>query len=149
MATCTAEGLVYCDFKLDNVIQRGDQLKLIDMGAVRRMDDDESAIYGTVGYQAPEVAEVGPSVASDLYTVGRTLAVLTFDFQGYQKMFAHTLPTPTSTRCWPATSRSTACCSRRRPPTRTTGSPRPTRWPTSSSACCGRWWLHVASCGRL
>ncbi|MFB7759689.1 serine/threonine-protein kinase [Streptomyces xiamenensis] len=86
--------LLYCDFKVDNAIQQNDQLKLIDMGAVRRMDDHESAIYGTVGYQAPEVAEVGPSVASDLYTVARTLAVLTFDFQGYTTIFADSLPEP-------------------------------------------------------
>ncbi|MFJ4961249.1 tetratricopeptide repeat protein [Streptomyces sp. NPDC088729] len=89
-----SRNLLYCDFKVDNAIQTEDQLKLIDMGAVRRMDDDESAIYGTVGYQAPEVAEVGPSVASDLYTVARTLAVLTFDFQGYTNVFADSLPDP-------------------------------------------------------
>ncbi|WP_077801109.1 serine/threonine-protein kinase [Streptomyces sp. JHA26] len=89
-----SRNLLYCDFKVDNAIQTEDQLKLIDMGAVRRMDDDESAIYGTVGYQAPEVADVGPSVASDLYTVGRTLAVLTFDFQGYTTVYADSLPDP-------------------------------------------------------
>ncbi|MFD7437217.1 tetratricopeptide repeat protein [Streptomyces sp. NPDC059861] len=89
-----SRNLLYCDFKVDNAIQTEDQLKLIDMGAVRRMDDDESAIYGTVGYQAPEVADAGPSVASDLYTVGRTLAVLTFDFQGYTNVFADSLPDP-------------------------------------------------------
>ncbi|MER5210619.1 tetratricopeptide repeat protein [Streptomyces sp. NPDC002838] len=89
-----SRNLLYCDFKVDNAIQTEDQLKLIDMGAVRRMDDEESAIYGTVGYQAPEVAEVGPSVASDLYTVGRTLAVLTFDFQGYTNVFVDSLPDP-------------------------------------------------------
>ncbi|MEV6953217.1 tetratricopeptide repeat protein [Streptomyces sp. NPDC051183] len=89
-----SRNLLYCDFKVDNAIQQQDQLKLIDMGAVRRMDDDESAIYGTVGYQAPEVAELGPSVASDLYTVARTLAVLTFDFQGYTNVFADSLPDP-------------------------------------------------------
>ncbi|GGX70024.1 serine/threonine protein kinase [Streptomyces hiroshimensis] len=86
--------LLYCDFKVDNAIQQQDQLKLIDMGAVRRMDDEDGAIYGTVGYQAPEVAEVGPSVASDLYTVARTLAVLTFDFQGYTNVFRDRLPEP-------------------------------------------------------
>ncbi|MEU8545454.1 tetratricopeptide repeat protein [Streptomyces roseoverticillatus] len=89
-----SRNLLYCDFKVDNAIQQQDQLKLIDMGAVRRMDDHDSAIYGTVGYQAPEVAEVGPSVASDLYTVARTLAVLTFDFQGYTNVFADRLPDP-------------------------------------------------------
>ncbi|MET8897195.1 serine/threonine-protein kinase [Streptomyces albogriseolus] len=89
-----SRNLLYCDFKVDNAIQTEDQLKLIDMGAVRRTDDDESAIYGTVGYQAPEVAEDGPSVASDLYTVARTLAVLTFDFQGYTNVYADSLPDP-------------------------------------------------------
>ncbi|MEU2154364.1 tetratricopeptide repeat protein [Streptomyces sp. NPDC019396] len=89
-----SRNLLYCDFKVDNAIQTEDQLKLIDMGAVRRMDDDDSAIYGTVGYQAPEVAELGPSVASDLYTVARALAVLTFDFQGYTNVFVDSLPDP-------------------------------------------------------
>ncbi|MHC0434333.1 serine/threonine protein kinase, partial [Streptomyces sp. O3] len=89
-----SRNLLYCDFKVDNAIQTENQLKLIDLGAVRRMGDEESAIYGTVGYQAPEVAEVGPSVASDLYTVARTLAVLTFDFQGYTNVFADCLPDP-------------------------------------------------------
>jgi serine/threonine-protein kinase PknG len=85
-------GLVYCDFKPDNVIQSEEQLKLIDLGGVRRIDDDEGPIYGTVGYQAPEIATDGPSVRSDLYTVARALAVLTFDFKGYTGEFAKRLP---------------------------------------------------------
>ncbi|MFI5526072.1 tetratricopeptide repeat protein [Streptomyces platensis] len=87
-------GYLYCDFKVDNAIQQHDQLKLIDLGAVRRMDDHVSPIYGTIGYQAPEIAALGPSVSSDLYTVARTLAVLTFDFQGYTNIFADSLPDP-------------------------------------------------------
>ncbi|HWN32240.1 MAG TPA: serine/threonine protein kinase, partial [Pseudonocardia sp.] len=71
-----ARGLAYCDFKPDNAIQYDRQLKLIDMGAVIRMDDERSAVFGTVGYQAPEIARYGPSSASDVYTVGRSLAVL-------------------------------------------------------------------------
>jgi serine/threonine-protein kinase PknG len=85
-------GLVYCDFKPDNVIQSQEQLKLIDMGGVRRIDDEDSPIYGTVGYQAPEIAADGPSPSSDLYTVGRALAVLTFDFPRYQSTCKTTLP---------------------------------------------------------
>ncbi|MFK5645201.1 tetratricopeptide repeat protein [Ornithinimicrobium sp. LYQ121] len=85
-------GLLYCDFKPDNLIQEGDGVKLIDLGGVRRQDDLESPIYGTVGYQAPEVAQVGPSVASDIYTIGRTLCVLTFEFRGYQTEFVDSLP---------------------------------------------------------
>jgi serine/threonine-protein kinase PknG len=87
-------GLVYCDFKPDNVIQTEEQLKLIDMGGVHRIDDDDSAIYGTVGYQAPEIATVGPSPSSDLYTVGRALAVMTFEFSGYQTRYERSLPDP-------------------------------------------------------
>ncbi|QCW51400.1 protein kinase [Nocardioides dongxiaopingii] len=90
-------GLVYCDFKPDNMIQVADALKLIDLGGVRRIDDEESAIYGTVGYQAPEVAQVGPSVASDLYTIGRTLVVLCMEFRGYQGTYLHSLPPVGST----------------------------------------------------
>jgi serine/threonine-protein kinase PknG len=89
-----SRGLVYCDFKPDNVIQTEEQLKLIDMGGVRRIDDDDSAIYGTVGYQAPEIADDGPTPSSDLYTVGRALAVLTFEFNGYQSTYEHSLPDP-------------------------------------------------------
>jgi serine/threonine-protein kinase PknG len=89
-----SQGLVYCDFKPDNVIQTEEQLKLIDLGGVRRMDDDEGPIYGTVGYQAPEIGEEGPTSASDLYTVGRTLAVLAFDFKGYTGRYRHSLPDP-------------------------------------------------------
>ncbi|MBB1246352.1 tetratricopeptide repeat protein [Streptomyces durbertensis] len=89
-----SRNLLYCDFKVDNAIQQHHQLKLIDMGAVRRMDDPDGAVYGTVGYQAPEVGDVGPSVASDLYTVARTLAVLTFDFRGYTNVFVDSLPAP-------------------------------------------------------
>ncbi|MBW8732175.1 MAG: protein kinase [Terrabacter sp.] len=85
-------GLVYCDFKPDNIIQVGDEVKLIDLGGVRRADDDDSAIFGTVGYQAPEVAELGVSAASDIYTIGRTLVVLTMEFRGYQTTFLNTLP---------------------------------------------------------
>jgi serine/threonine-protein kinase PknG len=85
-------GLVYCDFKPDNVIQTEEQVKLIDLGGVRRLDDEDSPIYGTVGYQAPEIATEGPSVASDLYTVGRALAVLTIDFGGFTGRYATSLP---------------------------------------------------------
>jgi serine/threonine-protein kinase PknG len=89
-----SRALLYCDFKPDNLIQVGDQVKLIDMGAVRRFDDPSGDVYGTAGFQAPEIASAGPSVPSDVYTIGRTLAVLTLDFRGYQKQFEHSLPDP-------------------------------------------------------
>ncbi len=85
-------GLIYCDFKPDNLIQTGDGVKLIDLGGVRRADDDDSAIYGTVGYQAPEVPVEGPSVAGDIYTIGRTLMVCATEFRGYQDTYVTSLP---------------------------------------------------------
>src|SRR3954471_9878286 len=85
-------GLLYCDFKPDNIIQVGDAVKLIDLGGVRRIDDLDSPIYGTVGYQAPEVPQVGPSVASDIYTLGRTLAGLLMGLPGYQSTYVDSLP---------------------------------------------------------
>jgi serine/threonine-protein kinase PknG len=85
-------GLLFCDFKIDNVIQTQHSLKLIDLGGVYRMDEPASAVFGTVGYQAPEIASAGPSIPSDLFTVARTLAVLIFDFRGYQGTYRFTLP---------------------------------------------------------
>jgi serine/threonine-protein kinase PknG len=85
-------GLVFCDFKPDNMIQVGDAVRLIDLGGVRRLDDQTSAIYGTVGYQAPEVATMGASVASDIFTIGRTLLVLAMEFRGYQSTYLASLP---------------------------------------------------------
>ena len=86
------QGLLFCDFKLDNVIQTQHSLKLIDLGGVYRVDEPSNAIFGTVGYQAPEIATAGPSVPSDLFTVARTLAVLCIDFRGYQSTYRYTLP---------------------------------------------------------
>jgi len=85
-------GLLFCDFKLDNVVRTQDSLKLIDLGGVYRTDDPGGAVYGTAGYQAPEIATMGPSVPSDLYTVARTLLLLCIDLKGYQSTFVHSLP---------------------------------------------------------
>lgn len=87
-------GLVYCDFKPDNVMLERDDVKLIDMGAVRRLDDAQGDIYSTAGFSAPEAAE-GPTPASDLYTIGRTLAGLLADFRGFTTDYRYSLPSPT------------------------------------------------------
>src|SRR5665213_2007682 len=83
--------LVYCDFKPENVMLEGDDVKLIDLGGVRRMDDLKGDIYGTEGYSAPEAGD-GPTAASDLFTVGRTLAVLLAEIRGFTKDHRYTLP---------------------------------------------------------
>jgi serine/threonine-protein kinase PknG len=85
-------GLLYCDFKPDNIIDAGDRVILVDLGAVRWADDDTSDFFGTRGYQAPELSEgQTPTVESDLYTVGRTLAVLSTKF-AHQTTHELTLP---------------------------------------------------------
>ncbi|GJD23585.1 putative serine/threonine-protein kinase [Rivularia sp. IAM M-261] len=86
-------GLVYCDFKPDNVMLEGSDVKLIDMGGVRRIDDPNGDIYGTVGYSAPEAGS-GPTPVSDLYTIGRTLAVLLTNIRSFSKEHLYKLPTP-------------------------------------------------------
>ncbi len=87
-------GLVYNDLKPANIMAVGEGVKLIDVGAVMRIDDRQAAIFGTQGFQAPEVATVGPSAASDLFTVGRTLAVLTLRFVFHDGSYLYNLPTP-------------------------------------------------------
>ncbi|MET9489881.1 tetratricopeptide repeat protein [Nocardia sp. NPDC006630] len=71
-------GLAYNDLKPDNIMVGEDEVKLIDLGAVAAMDSFGS-IYGTPGYQAPEITETGPTVLTDIYTVGRTLAAVVLD----------------------------------------------------------------------
>ncbi|MBF6317729.1 serine/threonine-protein kinase [Nocardia cyriacigeorgica] len=71
-------GLAYNDLKPDNIMVGDDEVKLIDLGAVAAMESYGS-IYGTPGYQAPEILQTGPTVESDIYAVGRTLAALLFD----------------------------------------------------------------------
>jgi serine/threonine-protein kinase PknG len=85
-------GLLFCDLKVDNIIQTRHAVKLIDLGGVYRLGDPEAALFGTPGYQAPEVSSLGPSIASDLFTVARTLAVLCIDFRDYQTDHRFTLP---------------------------------------------------------
>ncbi|HVK24469.1 MAG TPA: tetratricopeptide repeat protein [Actinokineospora sp.] len=85
--------LLYCDLKPDNALHTGTELKLIDLGAVVRADRAGGAVYGTPGYWAPEIERrAHPTVASDIYTVGRTLAVLSFNFVGFTDTFREQLP---------------------------------------------------------
>lgn len=86
-------GLVYCDMKPDNFMLEDDDVKLIDMGAVRRIHDPNGDIFATRGYMAPEASE-DPVEVSDLYTIGRTLATLIMDFK-YMTEYEHSLPLPT------------------------------------------------------
>ena len=74
------------------MIQTEEQLKLIDLGGVRAIDGDGADLRDGRLPGARRSRPTGPSPSSDLYTVGRTLAVLTFDFAGYQGEYKYRLP---------------------------------------------------------
>ena len=84
-------GLCYNDLKPENVMVTGEQLKLIDLGAVSPVNSF-GYLYGTPGYQAPEIIQTGPTVASDIYTVGRTLAALTLKLRTRKGRYVDGLP---------------------------------------------------------
>ncbi|STC68898.1 serine/threonine protein kinase [Corynebacterium pilosum] len=90
-----SRGVVYNDLKPDNIIVTEDQVKLIDLGAVSGIGA-YGFIYGTKGFQAPEVATEGPSIASDIYTIGRTLAALTVNLPQDNGIYQQGLPSPTT-----------------------------------------------------
>ncbi|WP_286275947.1 serine/threonine-protein kinase PknG [Mycobacterium antarcticum] len=84
-------GLVYNDLKPENIMVTEEQLKLIDLGAVSRLNS-YGFLYGTPGYQAPEIVKTGPTVGTDIYTVGRTLAALTLDLRTRNGRYDDGLP---------------------------------------------------------
>jgi len=84
-------GLVYNDLKPENIMLTEEQLKLIDLGAVSRINSF-GFLYGTPGYQAPEIVRTGPTVVTDIYTVGRTLAALTLNLKTEKGRYVDGLP---------------------------------------------------------
>ncbi|MCA1675116.1 MAG: protein kinase, partial [Actinobacteria bacterium] len=50
-----SRGLLYCDISADNVIHSTAGVKLIDLGAVRPMDDRDSPVWGKRGFQDPQI----------------------------------------------------------------------------------------------
>jgi len=84
-------GLVYNDLKPENIMVTEEQLKLIDLGAVSRLNSF-GYLYGTPGFQAPEIVRTGPTVPTDIYTVGRTLAALTLNLRTRKGRFVDGLP---------------------------------------------------------
>lgn len=84
-------GLCYNDLKPENIMVSEEQLKLIDLGAVTPLNSF-GYLYGTPGYQAPEIVRTGPTVATDIYTVGRTLAALTLNLRTRNGRYVDGLP---------------------------------------------------------
>jgi serine/threonine-protein kinase PknG len=84
-------GLAYNDLKPENIMVTEEQLKLIDLGAVSAINSF-GYLYGTPGYQAPEIVKTGPTVATDIYTVGRTLAALTLNLPTRKGRYVDGLP---------------------------------------------------------
>ena len=84
-------GLAYNDLKPENIMVTEEQLKLIDLGAVSRINSF-GYLYGTPGFQAPEIVRTGPTVATDIYTVGRTLAALTLNLRTRKGRYVDGLP---------------------------------------------------------
>src|SRR5581483_1106030 len=84
-------GLAYNDLKPENIMVTEEQLKLIDLGAVSRINSF-GYLYGTPGYQAPEIVRTGPTIATDIYTVGRTLAALTLNLRTKRGRYVDGLP---------------------------------------------------------
>ncbi len=86
-------GLCYNDLKPENIMVTEERpaVKLIDLGAVSRINSF-GYLYGTPGYQAPEIVRTGPTVATDIYTVGRTLAALTLHLRTRNGRYVDGLP---------------------------------------------------------
>ena len=135
-----AQGLLYCDFKPDNVIQIGRRASSSSTSvACAGSTTTSRAIYGTVGYQAPEIAPTGPTVCQR-HLHRRPHA------RGAHRRVPR-LPDDVRDRCPPPTTYPVLPALRlalplagagHRAPTPTTGSSPPTSCATSCSACSAR-----------
>lgn len=75
-------GVVNTDIKLDNILARGESVRIIDFGFAYTLGEKIEKIQGTPGFSAPEIFELseGSSLlanpAIDAYSVGKTLEAL-------------------------------------------------------------------------
>ncbi|MDF2976909.1 MAG: putative serine/threonine protein kinase [Actinomycetospora sp.] len=95
VATLHAHGLLHADLNPSNLLIGPDGITVLDLGSVRRVEDRHSDVWSTTGFVAPEIRPggPGPSVASEVFALGRTLAVLLADFD-HQRNLALRLPDP-------------------------------------------------------
>ena len=85
-------GFVFVDFTPENVVVDAGEVKLIDRGSVYKVGDPNGDRYVTKGFAAPE-ARKAIRAESDLYSIGRVLAVLVMDFD-FASEYEFTLPSP-------------------------------------------------------
>lgn len=75
-------GLLYNDFSPDNLMcNKAGRTWLIDLGGVSMIGDTASGSWGKSGYRDPH--DNPPSPQTDIYAVGRTLALLTMPVPGF------------------------------------------------------------------
>ena len=104
-------GLLFCDFKPDNVIRTQDSLKLIDLGGVYRIDDPAARSTGRRATRRRR-SRAGPVGRRPTSTRSRARSMLLcIDFKGYQSDLRPQPARPrTSSRSSPSSTRSTGCC---------------------------------------
>ena len=88
-------GLLHADLGPANLLRGPGGTTVMDLGSLRRRDDRTSDVWATTGFVAPEIAPggAGPSERSDVFALGRTLAVLVADFD-HTRTHALRLPDP-------------------------------------------------------
>jgi serine/threonine protein kinase len=93
------QGLLHTDVTPANLRRGPDGVTVMDLGSLRRLDDRTTDVWGTTGFLAPEICPggAGPSVASEVYGLARTVAVLIADFD-HLRSRALRLPDPATTR---------------------------------------------------
>lgn len=95
VAALHAHGLLHADLNPSNLLTGPAGITVLDLGSVRRVTDRHSDVWATTGFVAPEIhpGGPGPSVASEVFALGRTLAVLLADFD-HLRNHALRLPDP-------------------------------------------------------
>jgi serine/threonine-protein kinase PknG len=89
----TPKALLYNDFSPDNLMRNeAGRTWLIDLGGVSTVDEAAAGSWGKDGYRDPY--DNPPSAQTDIYAVGRTLAMLTFHVPGFSD--GRSLPGPDS-----------------------------------------------------
>ncbi|GAA4867944.1 hypothetical protein GCM10023203_15780 [Actinomycetospora straminea] len=95
IAALHRHGLLHADLNPSNLLRGPGGITVLDLGSVRRVEDRHSDVWATTGFVAPEIhpGGPGPSVASEVFALGRTVAVLVAEFD-HLRHHALRLPDP-------------------------------------------------------